>query len=172
MHQYSIFGFLRSCADRVHSTFHAAGGRKNAANLKRGSARFPPAAHKKAPVRNFPFHTPARVKAGTFFVRPSPCTRTKERGIIYLPKRGESRCVWRAVLRMQGAGCLQHFVPALHFLLCSAITSISLLSIKFNLFYKEVFWGIFSYRPAKSVNFLPQGPRRDEIPPSLGISAS
>ena len=53
---------------------------------RREAASLCPAGHKKAPVRNFPFHTPARVKSRIRF-RPLPfslCTKTGEGGIIVL----------------------------------------------------------------------------------------
>ena len=70
---------------------------------------------------SIPYTTPTR------HARKAGFTKTTERGIITLQMRGESRCVWRSGLRMQGAGWLHTLSLPLQFL-CAL-----------QLYYKPIF---------------------------------
>ncbi len=85
-----------------------------------------PQGTKKHRYGNFSFHTPARVKSRLFFAPaffPPSIQKEEKEVYYYLQMRGFYRCVWRLLLRMQGAGCsttlslLCTFYCALRFLL-------------------------------------------------------
>lgn len=59
-----------------------------------------PQGNKKRRVRNLIPYTAPYASAETS----RPCTKKRRRSIIVLQMRGENRCVWRELLRMQGAG--------------------------------------------------------------------
>ncbi len=115
---------------------------------------------KKRRSRNVPFHTPARVKSRNL-PRFFPCTSKDGRSIIFPALRGYS-VVYGECAPYAGGGALARPVPALHFLLCLAISIIQI-SSKFNHFLQS--------EPVCGVTLLPLGrPGRLLRPQGSGLA--